>query len=72
MPDKTSVDRIRQNLQTARQAVDTLSSTLDSLEGELPVCRLGRQTLRIPTKQLQEMVEGENRPSGEKPGKTRS
>ena len=35
MPDNTQTERIRQFLQTARQAADALSSALDSLEGEL-------------------------------------
>ena len=37
MPDKISVDRIRQLLQEARSAIDTLSSALGKLEGELEV-----------------------------------
>ncbi len=36
MPDN-STDRIRRLLQVSRKAVDTLSSALDSLEGELQV-----------------------------------
>lgn len=35
MPDNSRSERIRQLLQTAKQAVDTFSSALDELEGEL-------------------------------------
>ncbi len=35
MPDNTSVDRLRQNLQKARCAVDALTSALGEIEGEL-------------------------------------
>ncbi len=64
-------------LLTFREAAGLLSVSVATIgdmvdRGELPVCKIGRNPLRIPRKQLQEMVEGENRPSGEKPGKTRS
>ncbi len=35
MPDNASVDRLRRLLQAARQAVESVSGSLDSLEGEL-------------------------------------
>ncbi len=35
MPDNISVDRIRRHLQTARQAIDTLSSALEEIETAL-------------------------------------
>ena len=37
MPDNTHIERIRQLIKTARQAVDSLSNFLDDLEGELQV-----------------------------------
>ncbi len=37
MPDNTSVNRLRQLLQEARQAIDTLSSTMGAIEQEVEV-----------------------------------
>ncbi len=45
MPDKISVDRLRQNLQKARCAVDALTSALGEIEGEVAALELESQTL---------------------------